>query len=92
MDIKSALTILEEHGVLQLGPTRSGAYVAELPKNTSVTATDATVGGNTTDEHDRMGLLGLLLTAAAERGLAPAALLAVGFARALQDDGGSERP
>jgi hypothetical protein len=92
VDLKSALTVLEDNGVLEFGPTRSGAYVAEPLKGTQVIATDATVGGRTTNEHDRMGLLGLLLMAASERGLAPATLLAVGFAQTLLDVAGSDRP
>jgi hypothetical protein len=91
VDLKTALTILEDTGVLEFGPTRSGAYVAELPKSTQVIATDATVGGRTTNEHDRIGLLGLLLTAASERGLTPATLLAVGLAQTLLDTADSDR-
>jgi hypothetical protein len=89
MDAKSALRVLDDHEVIQLGPLRNGAHVAELPENTRVTATDATVGGQRMREQDRMGLLGLLLTAASQHGLQPVDLLAIGFAHALQDEVGT---
>jgi hypothetical protein len=80
----NALSILERAGVLKVISTRDGRTVADFP-DSSITISDATVTDTKVTEKDRIQMFGHLLAVAADRGMQPAELLAIGMATVLQE-------
>lgn len=84
MSYENALTVLADAGVLKARDTFRDGHTEVTFAEVAIDATGSRLTQRPVSEKDWMRLLGHLMAAAAERGLEPAELLAIGMATALQ--------
>ena len=84
MSYETALSVLAAAGVLTTRDTFRDGHTAVTFAAAAIDATGSRLAQRAISEKDSMRLLGHLLAVAAERGLRPAELLAIGMATALQ--------
>jgi hypothetical protein len=85
MSYENALTVLADAGVLKTRDTFRDGHTEVAFAEAAIDATGSRLAQRPMSEKDGMRLLGHLVAAAAERGLRPAELLAIGMASALQN-------
>jgi hypothetical protein len=84
MSYTNALNVLADAGVLKASGSFRDAHTEVTFAEAAIDATGSHLTKRPVSEQDWMRLLGHLMAAAAERGLQPAELLAIGMATALQ--------
>ena len=87
MSYENALAALAAAGVFKANDLFRDGHTAVSFAEAEIDATGSRLSQRAVSEKDSMRLLGHLLAAAAERGLRPAELLAIGMATALQKAG-----
>ncbi len=90
MTYESALAVLAAAGVFKANDLFRDGHTAVTFAETAIDATGSRLAQRAVSEKDSLRLLGHLLAVAAERGLRPAELLAIGLATVLRNAGKPE--
>jgi len=90
MNYERAIAVLAAAGVFKANDLFRDGHTAVTFAESAIDATGSRLTQRAVSEKDSTRLLGHLLAAAAERGLRPAELLAIGMATALREGGKPE--
>lgn len=86
MNYENAIAVLAAAGVFKANDFFRDGHTAVTFAESAIDATGSRLAHRPVSEKDSTRLLGHLLAAAAERGLRPAELLAIGMATALREE------